>query len=53
MTADAARQALVDAVGAGPDGLGNFLARGDVLAGAQLSRFDFADDMANGVVADS
>ncbi|WP_155768115.1 DUF4868 domain-containing protein [Mycobacterium asiaticum] len=52
MTAESAREALVDALGAQDAALGNFVVRGDALAGAQVSRFDLESDMASGVAND-
>lgn len=52
MTAEPARQALIDAVRTSVAALGNYVLRGDALAGAQVSRFDLVSDMAAGVVDD-
>lgn len=52
MTAEAARQALTEAVGKSVAALGNFVIRGDALAGAQVSRFDLVSDMATDVTKD-
>jgi hypothetical protein len=52
VTAEPARQALADAVSGRVTALGNFVVRGDALAGAQVSRFDLVADMAAGVIED-
>ncbi len=52
MTAESARQALVTAVAAGGKALDNFVLRGEVIAGAEVTRFDLVEDMAGQVSAD-
>ncbi|WP_404348435.1 DUF4868 domain-containing protein [Phycicoccus jejuensis] len=52
MAAEPARQALINAFAAGGGALDNFVLRGDVLAGAAVTRFDLEDDMAGQVGAD-
>ncbi len=52
MTAEPARQALADAVGAVGTALDNFVVRGDALADAAVSRFDLIGDMAAEVTND-
>ena len=52
MTAEPARQALTDALATSVAALGNFVVRGDALAGAQVSRFDLVTDMATAVTSD-
>lgn len=52
MTAEPARQALTDAIGKSVAALGNFVIRGDALAGAQVSGFDLVSDMAADVAND-
>lgn len=52
MTADTAREVLTEAVGKSVAALGNFVIRGEALAGAQVSRFDVVSDMAADVIKD-
>ena len=52
MTAESARQAIVTAVAAGGGALSNFVLRGEVIAGAEATRFDLVEDMAGQVSAD-
>lgn len=52
MTAEPARQALIDAIGESVAALNNFVVRGDVLADAQVSGFDLVREMASDVTDD-
>lgn len=52
MTAEPARQALIDAVARSVAALANYVLRGDALAGALVSRFDLVSDMAAEVTND-
>ena len=52
MNAEPARQALQDALAAGPDTLDNHVLRGAALTGAGVTRFDLLDTMAADVIAD-
>ncbi len=52
MTADAARQALTDALAANPAGLSNFVLRGGALSGAEITRYSLVQEMARTVTED-
>ncbi|MGC5225398.1 hypothetical protein ACPW96_22775 [Micromonospora sp. DT81.3] len=52
MTAELARQVLVDALVEDPTSLDNFVVRGDALTDAEVSRFDLIASMAADVVDD-
>lgn len=52
MTAEAARQALSDAVAASPSGLSNFVIRGEALSDSVVTRYSLVQEMATTVAED-
>ena len=52
MTADAARQALNDALAANPSGLSNFVIRGEALSQSEATRYSLVQEMATTVTED-
>lgn len=52
MTADAARQALIDVLSAKPAGLTNFVIRGEALSDAAVTRYSLVQEMATTVTED-
>ena len=52
MTAEAARQAISDAVAASPSGLSNFVIRGEALSDSVVTRYSLIQEMATTVTKD-